>query len=47
MERKKSELGPRDPRVGELSDRIKDKTAELDNKAAAEQALSAQISRNE
>lgn len=47
MEREKSELDPTDPRVGELSDRIKDKTAELDDKAAAEQALSAQISRNE
>jgi hypothetical protein len=47
MEREKSELDPTDPRVGELSDRIKDKTAELDDKAAAEQALSAQINRNE
>jgi len=45
MERNKSELDPRDPRVGELSDRIKDKTAELDDKAAVEQELSAQVSR--
>jgi hypothetical protein len=39
MERDKSELDPTDPRVGELSDRIKHKTAELDAKAAAEQDL--------
>jgi predicted nuclease with TOPRIM domain len=45
MEREKSELDPRDPRVGEMSDRIKDKTAELDDKAAAEQSLSAQVRR--
>ena len=45
MERDKSELDPRDPHVGELSDRIKDKTAELDDKAAVEQELSAQVSR--
>ena len=45
MERDKSELDPRDPRVDELSDRIKDKTAELDQKAAVEQELSAQVGR--
>jgi hypothetical protein len=45
MEREKSELDPRDPRVREMSDRIKDKTAELDDKAAAEQSLSAQVRR--
>lgn len=39
MERDKSELDPTDPRVGELSDRIKRKTTELDAKAAAEQDL--------
>jgi hypothetical protein len=45
MERQKSELDPTDSRVGELSDRIKDKTTELDAKAAAEQELSAEIQR--
>jgi hypothetical protein len=39
MERDKSELDPTDPRVGELSDRIKRKTTDLDAKAAAEQDL--------
>jgi hypothetical protein len=39
MERDKSELDPTDPRVGELSDRIKRRTTELDAKAAAEQDL--------
>ena len=39
MERDKSELDPTDPRVGDLSDRIKRKTSELDAKAAAEQDL--------
>jgi hypothetical protein len=43
MERDKSELDPTDPRVGELSDRIKRKTTELDAKAAAEQELSAEV----
>jgi hypothetical protein len=45
MEREKSGLDPRDPRVEELSDRIKDKTAELDAKAAAEQDLSSEVRR--
>jgi hypothetical protein len=45
MEREKSELDPPDPRVGEISDRIKDKTTELNSKAAAEQELSAEIRR--
>jgi hypothetical protein len=45
MEREKSELDPTDQRVGELSDRIKHKTTELDAKAAAEQDLSAEIQR--
>jgi hypothetical protein len=39
MERDKSELDPSDPRVGDLSDRIKRKTTELDAKAAAERDL--------
>jgi hypothetical protein len=43
MEREKSELDPKDPRVGELSDRIKDKTTELDAKATAEQDLSEEV----
>jgi hypothetical protein len=45
MEREKTELDPRDPRVDELSDRIKRKTTDLDAKAAAEQELSAEIRR--
>jgi hypothetical protein len=43
MEREKSELDPADPRVDELSERIKRKTTDLDAKAAAEQDLSAEI----
>jgi hypothetical protein len=45
MEREKSELDPQDPRVGEISDRVKDKTTELDSKAAAEKDLSAEVRR--
>jgi len=43
MERDKSELDASDPRVGELSDRIKRKTADLDAKAAAEQELAEEV----
>jgi hypothetical protein len=45
MEREKSELDPADPRVDELSDRIKQQTTELDAKASAEEELSAEIQR--
>jgi hypothetical protein len=45
MERDKSELDPTDPRVGDLSDRIKRKTTELDAKAAAEQDLVEEVNR--
>jgi hypothetical protein len=45
MERDKSELDPTDPRVGELSDRIKRKTTELDAKAAAEHDLVEEVNR--
>jgi hypothetical protein len=46
MERDKTELDPTDPRVVDLSDRIKRKTAELDDKAAAEQELAGQLRRD-
>jgi hypothetical protein len=46
MERDKTELDPTDPRVADLSDKIKRKTAELDDKAAAEQELAGQLRRD-
>jgi hypothetical protein len=45
MEREKSELDPTDPRVGELSERVKRRTIEMDAKATAEQDLSEEVRR--
>jgi hypothetical protein len=43
MEEKKQQLDPADPRVRDLSRRVKDVTAQMDAKAAAEEELSEQI----